>query len=86
MSTPFLSQFPIYFVFKFYNAISSHGISQSSRQAGDNGEFYCSVMEPPRGDVLYMSFIPRGPKFTSFLASDARFFVVFNPANLLMLF
>ena len=42
-----------YFIFKFYNAISVHGISPRSRQAGDNRGFYCTVMEVLRGRVLY---------------------------------
>ena len=61
------------FPFKFYNAISVHRISPGSRQAGDNRGFYCTVMEAPRYGVLCGGFIPRGPKFHSFLASDARF-------------
>ena len=44
-----------------------------SRQARDNRGLYCTVMEALRGGVLYMSLILGGPKFHSFLASDARF-------------
>ena len=56
-----------------YNAISFHEVSLRSRQAGDIRGFYCIIMEPPRGGVLYMSIIPGELKFHSFLASDTRF-------------
>ena len=64
---------------------------RSSQKAGDNRRFYCTIMEPHRGGVLYMSFITHRTLFALLFSLRRKVFEfssfrVFNAADLIMLF